>query len=77
MKVVKVLGTGCPKCNQLLAQTEAAVAQLGIECEIEKVTDLLEITSYGVMMTPALLIDGEIKSYGLVPSLDELKTMLK
>lgn len=76
MREVRILGTGCPKCNMLLEQAEKAVVELGIECNIEKVTNISEITSYGVMMTPALVVDGEVKCFGKVPSLDELKGML-
>ena len=76
MKEVKVLGTGCPKCEQLMKQTEQAVQELGLECSVEKITNILQITSYGVMMTPALIVDGEVKMTGKVPSLDNLKKML-
>ena len=76
MKEVKVLGPGCPKCVQLMKQTEQAVQELGLECSVDKVTDIQRITSYGVMMTPALVVDGEVKVTGKVPSLDDLKKML-
>jgi small redox-active disulfide protein 2 len=76
MKEVKVLGTGCPKCEQLMKQTEQAVLELGLECSVEKITDILQITSYGVMMTPALVIDGQVKVTGKVPSIDDLKNLL-
>lgn len=76
MKDVKVLGTGCPKCLQLMKQTEQAAQELGLECSVEKVTDIVQITSYGVMMTPALIVDGQIKATGKVPSIDDLKKML-
>ena len=76
MREVKVLGTGCPKCEQLMKQTELAAEELGLECSIEKVTDIMKITGYGVMMTPALVVDGQVKVYGKVPSLDELKKLL-
>lgn len=76
MKNVKVLGTGCPKCEQLMKQTEQAVQELGLECSVEKITDIQQITSHGVMMTPALIVDGQIKVTGKVPSLDDLKKML-
>jgi small redox-active disulfide protein 2 len=76
MKDVKVLGTGCPKCLQLMKQTEQAARELGLECSVEKVTDIIQITSYGVMMTPALIVDGQIKVTGKVPSIDDLKKML-
>ena len=76
MKKLQILGTGCPKCNQLAADTEAAARDLGIQYEIEKVTDINEITTFGVMMTPALVVDGEVKAVGKVPSVDEIKAML-
>ena len=76
MKEVKVLGPGCPKCAQLMKQTEQAVQELGLECSVEKITDIQQITNYGVMMTPALVVDGQVKVYGKVPSLDDLKKML-
>ena len=76
MKDIKVLGTGCPKCEQLLKQTEQAAQELGLECSVEKVNDIQQITSYGVMMTPALVVDGQVKVTGKVPSLDDLKKML-
>jgi len=77
MKDIKVLGTGCPKCNKLLEQAETAARELGIQYRIEKVTDIKKITSYGVMMTPALVIDGEVQVMGRVPDITELKAMLK
>jgi small redox-active disulfide protein 2 len=76
MKTVKVLGPGCPKCNDLYRLTEMVSRQMGLECDIEKVTDMREITSYGILMTPALVVDGEVKISGKVPSPDDLKKML-
>jgi len=76
MRQVKVLGPGCRKCEELLKQTRAAIDELGLDCDIEKVTDIMAITSCGVMMTPAIVVDGEVKASGRVPSLDELKRML-
>ncbi|MCU0664994.1 MAG: thioredoxin family protein, partial [Myxococcota bacterium] len=58
---VKVLGTGCPKCKKLFAEAEKAVASCGISAEVEKVEKIDDIMSYGVMMTPALVVDGEVK----------------
>ena len=77
MKEIKVLGTGCAKCNELMKRTEEAVQALGSECTVEKVTDIAEITGYGVMMTPALVVDGAVKVMGKVPSLDDIKRMLE
>jgi small redox-active disulfide protein 2 len=76
MKKLHVLGTGCLKCAKLAEAAEAAAKELGIEYEIIKVTDIVEITSFGVLMTPALVVDGEIKVSGRVPELDELKKMI-
>lgn len=76
MKSVKILGPGCPKCRTLMRNAEQAISELGLECDLEKVTDIMEITSYGVMMTPALVVDGEVKLVGKVPSAAELKQML-
>jgi small redox-active disulfide protein 2 len=76
MKKVQILGTGCPKCKKLAENTETAAKALGVECAIEKVTDINEIMKFGVMMTPALAIDGQVKVVGKVPSPDEIKKML-
>jgi small redox-active disulfide protein 2 len=76
MKQVKVLGAGCPKCRQLLQQTQQAALELGLECHIEKITEIQDISAYGVMMTPALVVDGVVKVTGRVPSMNELKAML-
>jgi small redox-active disulfide protein 2 len=75
-KEVKVLGPGCPKCQKLMEQTQLAIRELGLECEVEKVSDIQEITTYGVMFTPALVVDGQVKVSGKVPSMDDLKKML-
>ena len=76
MKKLQVLGTGCPKCTKLAENTEAAAKNLGIEYEIEKVSQINEIMKFGVMMTPALAVDGEVKVVGKVPSPDEIEKML-
>ena len=76
MKKIQVLGTGCPKCKQLVENVEQAVNELGIECELIKVTDINEIITLGVMMTPGLLIDGEVKASGKVVGSDEIKQWL-
>ena len=76
MRQIKVLGPGCPRCETLKANADAAVKQLGIDAEVEKITDINEITSFGVMMTPALAIDGEVKVVGKVPSVEEIKKFL-
>lgn len=76
MKTLQILGTGCPKCKLLAEITEAAAKELEIEYELEKVTDINEIMTYGVMMTPALAVDGQVKIVGKVPSLEEAKTLI-
>ena len=73
---LQVLGTGCPKCKKLAENAEAAVKDLGAECDIEKVTDINEIMKFGVMMTPALAIDGQVKVVGKVATPDEIKAFL-
>ena len=76
MKKIKILGPGCPKCTKLYQVTEEAVKSLGLECELEKVTDITEIMAYGVMLTPALVVNGEVKIMGKVPSVDAIEKML-
>ena len=76
MKQIAILGTGCPKCHKLAENTAAAVKALGLECEIRKVTEVTEIMTYGVMMTPALAVDGVVKVVGKVPNVEELKALL-
>lgn len=74
--IIKVLGTGCTKCQKLEEVTKRAVAELGLDATVEKVTEFADIVSYGVMSTPALVIDGEVRLAGRVPSLDDLKVLL-
>ena len=76
MKQIKILGPGCRRCEQLDAATKEAADQLGIDYEFEKVKDIAKLADYGVMMTPGLVVDGEVKSQGKVLSLDEIKAML-
>ena len=73
---IQILGTGCPKCKKLAENAEAAAQALGIEYEIEKVTDINEIMKAGVMMTPALVVDGDVKSAGKALSADDIKKLL-
>jgi len=73
---VSVLGTGCAKCDKLYSATRQALDELGLDAELEKVSDIQEILAFGVMMTPALAVDGEVKVAGKVPALDEIKEML-
>jgi small redox-active disulfide protein 2 len=77
MKRVQILGTGCAKCDKLLEQAEQAIAELGEGYELEKISDIEEIVDFGVMMTPALAVDGEVKVVGKVLSKDEILAMLK
>jgi len=73
---IEILGVGCPKCKQLTANAEAAVKELNIQAEVGKVTDIAKITECGVMMTPALAVDGKVVSSGKVLSKDEIKKIL-
>ncbi len=73
---IKILGTGCKKCNTLTDRVKQAVEEAGIDATIEKVEDFKQIMAYGVMQTPAIVIDEQVKSYGKVHSVDELKAML-
>jgi small redox-active disulfide protein 2 len=77
MKKLQILGTGCSKCQKLAEQTKAAADALGIEYQIEKVTQLDQITKFGVMFTPALAVDGVVKVSGKVPDVEAIKAMLK
>ena len=76
MKKIQILGTGCPKCKTLFANAEAAIRALGIEAEIEKVEKITEIMKFGVMTTPALVVDGTVKSAGKVLSSEDIKKHL-
>lgn len=75
--IVKVLGSGCKKCEKLEANTRAALKELGIEATIEKVENMGEIMTYGIMSTPALVVDEEVKFAGKIPSVKELKKYLQ
>ena len=77
MMKLQILGTGCPKCQKLTETAEAAAKELGVEYEIEKVKDIEKIMAFGVMMTPALAVNGEVKVSGKLPSVDDVKEMLK
>lgn len=76
MRHIQVLGAGCPKCRTLTANAEAAIASLGIDAAIEKVEKIADIVKFGVMMTPALVIDGQVKSTGTVLSTEDIRKML-
>lgn len=73
---IHVLGTGCAKCDKLAADAEAAAQRLGLDYDLEKVTDMMRFAEFGVMITPALLVDGKLKVTGKVPSASELENML-
>ncbi len=74
---IKILGPGCPKCNQTEKIVKEAVAESGIEANVEKVTDLMKIASYGVLGTPAVVVDGEVKSVGKIPKKEDIQSWLK
>jgi len=76
MKTVQILGTGCAKCKQFKQNADTAVAEMGIDATVEKVEDIMEITKFGVMMTPAIAVDGEVKSVGKLLSPEEIKELL-
>jgi len=74
---IEILGPGCSRCKKVVELTEEAVKESGVEAEIIKVTEIKEIMNHGVMLTPALVIDGEVKSAGKIPSMEEIKNWLK
>ena len=76
MKKIQILGTGCPKCKALAQNAETAAKELGLEYTLEKVTDIKEIMKFGVMMTPALVIDGQVKVVGKILAPEQIKEML-
>jgi len=76
MKKIQILGAGCPKCRQLAAHAEEAVRAAGVEATVEKVESIQEIIAFGVMMTPALAVDGKVRSSGRALSPDEIRALL-
>lgn len=74
---IAVLGTGCPKCKQTTEVVRTAVEQTGVEATIQKIEDIQEIMKFRVMMTPAIVIDNKVKLWGRVPTVDEVKALLK
>lgn len=76
MRKIQILGTGCPKCAQLAANAEEAAKELGIQFELEKVTNINEIMKFGVMMTPGIAVDGTVKASGKVAGVEEIKAWL-
>lgn len=77
MKKLQILGTGCAKCNALTEITKKAANELGLEYELEKITDVMRFADFGVMITPALVVDGRVKVSGKVPGLEEAKVLLQ
>ena len=77
MKKIEILGTGCPKCKQLADNADEAAKELGIEYTVEKVTDINDIMKFGVMMTPGIAVDGEVKASGKVPAADQIRQWLQ
>ncbi len=73
---IKVLGPGCPKCQQTEKVVKEAIAEAGISAEVEKVTDMMKIAGFGVFGTPAVVINGEVKSVGKIPKKDDIKKWL-
>jgi small redox-active disulfide protein 2 len=76
VRKIQVLGPGCPRCRRLAENAEAAVREAGLPCEVEKVTDLDEMLAFGILATPALVVDGEVKVSGKVLSPDEIRGLL-
>jgi small redox-active disulfide protein 2 len=76
MKKLQVLGPGCPKCVELAKRTDEAARAVGLDYELEKVSELNKIMAFGIFVTPALVVDGEVKVVGKVPSVDEIKKMI-
>jgi small redox-active disulfide protein 2 len=74
---IKVLGTGCPKCKKLYAEAEKAIVLSGIEADLEKVEKIEEIIKYGIMATPGLVINEEVKANGRIPQLDEIVSWIR
>ena len=76
MKKVQILGTGCPKCKKLFEATQKVIKDNGIEAKVTKVEDINEVLKFGIMMTPALVVDGEVKVVGRIPKPDEIKSFI-
>jgi len=77
MKAIKILGTGCPKCSALYENAQAAVKSAGVEAHIEKVEKITEIIAYGAMTTPALVVDGQVKSAGKTLSPEQIIELIR
>ena len=74
---IQILETGCPKCNQLYQNAQQAVTETGVDASVEKVTDLNDIMAFGVMVTPAIAVDGQVKASGKVPTAEAIKEMIQ
>lgn len=74
---IKVLGPGCPRCKKTEQNVKDAVSETGIDAKVDKVTDVMEIAAYGVLGTPCIVIDGEVKSVGKIPSKEEIKIWIE
>ena len=74
---IKILGTGCPRCDEVEKRTMNALVELNIAADVQKVKDINEIVKYGILGTPGLVINGKIKSSGRIPSLEEIKSWIK
>lgn len=76
MRKLQILGTGCPKCKKLAEVVDQAAKELGIDYEIEKISEVQEIMKFGVIMVPGLVVDGEVKVAGKVPSVEDIKRII-
>jgi small redox-active disulfide protein 2 len=74
---IQILGTGCAKCNKLYAEAEKAIAQAGLPVELEKIEKIEQMIQFGVMITPALVIDGKLKAAGKIPKADQIAAWIK
>lgn len=77
MKTIQILGSGCSKCHRLEENARQAADAIGLDYQVEKITDVTRFADFGVMMTPAMAVDGEVKVSGRVPSIEELKQLLQ
>ena len=76
MKEIKILGTGCPKCRKLAERVESTAREMNIDYNLEKITDLNKIMDFGIMITPGLVVDGQVKVTGKIPKVEDIKKML-
>ncbi len=73
---IKIIGPGCPKCEQTMKRVKEAVMETGVDADIEKITDVMEIAGYGIFGTPAVLVDGDVKIVGKIPKKEDIKTWI-